>query len=172
MINKYFTKKKYVINLLLIVIWMTFIFLMSNQPAETSDSQSLGIISILSKLGIDMSGIFGDIANFIVRKCAHFLEYMILGFLIINLIKEDLKLKYIILLVISGVFLYACTDEFHQLFVSGRDGNLRDIFIDTSGGTVSALLFYLKRLLIKNRINEWIEWMQIFSAFFFYNLIF
>lgn len=167
MINKYFTKKKYVINLLLIVIWMTFIFLMSNQPAETSDSQSLGIISILSKLGIDMSGIFGDIANFIVRKCAHFLEYMILGFLIINLIKEDLKLKYIVLIVISGVFLYACTDEFHQLFVSGRDGNLRDIFIDTSGGTVSALLFYLKRLLIKNRINEWIEWMQIFSAFFF-----
>jgi len=149
MINKYFTKKKYVINLLLIVIWMTFIFLMSNQPAETSDSQSLGIISILSKLGIDMSGIFGDIANFIVRKCA-----MILGFLIINLIKEDLKLKYIVLIVISGVFLYACTDEFHQLFVSGRDGNLRDIFIDTSGGTVSALLFYLKRLLIKNRINE------------------
>ncbi|MDU4753179.1 MAG: VanZ family protein, partial [Clostridium butyricum] len=138
MINKYFTKKKYVINLLLIVIWMTFIFLMSNQPAETSDSQSLGIISILSKLGIDMSGIFGDIANFIVRKCAHFLEYMILGFLIINLIKEDLKLKYIVLIVISGVFLYACTDEFHQLFVSGRDGNLRDIFIDTSGGTVSA----------------------------------
>ena len=105
MINKYFTKKKYVINLLLIVIWMTFIFLMSNQPAETSDSQSLGIISILSKLGIDMSGIFGDIANFIVRKCAHFLEYMILGFLIINLIKEDLKLKYIVLIVISGVFL-------------------------------------------------------------------
>lgn len=154
MINKYFTKKKYVINLLLIVIWMIFIFLMSNQPAETSDSQSLGIISILSKLGIDMSGIFGDIANFIVRKCAHFLEYMILGFLIINLIKEDLKIKYIILIVIGGVFLYACTDEFHQLFVYGRDGNLRDIFIDTSGGTVSALLFYLKRLLIRNRINE------------------
>lgn len=154
MINKYFTKKKYVINLLLIIIWMTFIFLMSNQPAETSDSQSLGIISMLSKLGIDMSGIFGDIANFIVRKCAHFLEYMILGFLIINLIKEDLKLKYIILIVIGGVFLYACTDEFHQLFVSGRDGNLRDIFIDTSGGTVSALLFYLKRLLINNRMNE------------------
>lgn len=150
MINKYFTKKKYVINLLLIVIWMIFIFLMSNQPAETSDSQSLGIISILSKLGIDMSGIFGDIANFIVRKCAHFLEYMILGFLIINLIKEDLKIKYIILIVIGGVFLYACTDEFHQLFVSGRDGNLRDIFIDTSGGTVSALLFYLKRLLIRD----------------------
>ncbi|APF22614.1 VanZ family protein [Clostridium butyricum] len=154
MINKYLKKKKYIINLLLIIIWMTFIFFMSNQPAETSDSQSLGIITMLSKMGIDMSGMFGDIANFIVRKCAHFLEYMILGFLIINLIKQDLKLKYIILIAIGGVFLYACTDEFHQLFVSGRDGNFRDIFIDTSGGTTSALLFSLKRLLIKNRINE------------------
>ena len=141
MINKYFTKKKYVINLLLIVIWMTFIFLMSNQPAETSDSQSLGIISILSKLGIDMSGIFGDIANFIVRKCAHFLEYMILGFLIINLIKEDLKLKYIVLIVISGVFLYACTDEFHQLFVPGRGASINDVMIDFIGGVIGSILY-------------------------------
>lgn len=152
MINRYFREKKDIINLLLIIIWMVFIFFMSSQPAEASDSQSLGIINVLSKLGIDMNGIFGDIANFIVRKCAHFLEYMILGFLIINLIKEDLNQKYILLIVIAGVFLYACTDEFHQLFVPGRDGNFRDILIDTSGGTLSALLFTLKRLLNKNRI--------------------
>lgn len=152
MINRYFKEKKDIINLLLIIIWMVFIFFMSSQPAEASDSQSLGIINVLSKLGIDMNGIFGDIANFIVRKCAHFLEYMILGFLIIKLIKEDLNQKYILLIVIAGVFLYACTDEFHQLFVPGRDGNFRDILIDTSGGTLSALLFTLKRLLNKNRI--------------------
>lgn len=152
MINRYFREKKDIINLLLIIIWMVFIFFMSSQPAEASDSQSLGIINVLSKLGIDMNGIFGDIANFIVRKCAHFLEYMILGFLIINLIKEDLNQKYILLIVIAGVFLYACTDEFHQLFVPGRDGNFRDILIDTSGGTLSSLLFTLKRLLNKNRI--------------------
>ena len=141
--------KKYIINLMLVIIWMCFIFFMSNQPAETSDSQSIGIINILSKFGININGIFGDIANFVVRKCAHFLEYMILGFLIINFIKEDFKLYHIVLIAIVGVFLYACTDEFHQLFVPGRDGNFRDVIIDTSGGTLSAILFSLKKVIIK-----------------------
>lgn len=141
--------KKYIINLMLVIIWMCFIFFMSNQPAETSDSQSIGIINILSKFGININGIFGDIANFIVRKCAHFLEYMILSFLIINFIKEDFKLYHIVLIAIVGVFLYACTDEFHQLFVPGRDGNFRDVIIDTSGGTLSAILFSLKKVIIK-----------------------
>ena len=147
--NMYLKDSKNVKNLGLIIIWMCFIFFMSNQPAEISDSQSIGIINILSKMGIDMNGIFGDIANFIVRKCAHFIEYMILGFLIINLLKNDFKLQHVLLFAIMGVFLYACTDEFHQLFVPGRSGNFRDVIIDTSGGALSAILFGLKRLLSK-----------------------
>ena len=102
MVNRYLKNSKNIINLGLIIIWMCFIFLMSNQPAAASDSQSLGIINILSKMGIDMNGIFGDIANFIVRKCAHFLEYMILGFLIINLLKNDFKFQYILLIAVIG----------------------------------------------------------------------
>ncbi len=145
----YLKDSKNVKNLGLIIIWMCFIFFMSNQPAEISDSQSIGIINILSKMGIDMNGTFGDIANFIVRKCAHFIEYMILGFLIINLLKNDFKLQHVLLFAIMGVFLYACTDEFHQLFVPGRSGNFRDVIIDTSGGALSAILFGLKRLLSK-----------------------
>ncbi len=147
--NMYLKDSKNVKNLGLIIIWMCFIFFMSNQPAEISDSQSIGIINILSKMGIDMNGTFGDIANFIVRKCAHFIEYMILGFLIINLLKNDFKLQHVLLFAIMGVFLYACTDEFHQLFVPGRSGNFRDVIIDTSGGALSAILFGLKRLLSK-----------------------
>ena len=147
--NMYLKDSKNVKNLGLIIIWMCFIFFMSNQPAEISDSQSIGIINILSKMGIDMNGTFGDIANFIVRKCAHFIEYMILGFLIINLLKNDFKLQHVLLIAVIGVFLYACTDEFHQLFVPGRSGNFRDVIIDTSGGALSAILFGLKRLLSK-----------------------
>lgn len=150
MINKDNLKsRKCIVNLILVVIWMWFIFFMSNQPAEISDSQSLGIINILSELGIDMNGVFGDIANFVVRKCAHFLEYMILGFLIINFVKHDFKLQHIVLIAIAGVFLYACTDEFHQLFVLGRDGSFRDVLIDTSGGIASAILFSLKKFFSK-----------------------
>ncbi|WP_294392825.1 VanZ family protein [uncultured Clostridium sp.] len=144
-----FKNKKYVINLILIIIWMCFIFFMSNQPAQTSDAQSLGIINILSGFGIDMNNIFGEITNFVVRKCAHFLEYMILGLLIINLVKQDIRLKDIAIITICSVFLYACTDEFHQLFIPGRDGNLRDVLIDTSGGILSTIIFSLKRLIIR-----------------------
>lgn len=152
MINKYLRNRNYVIKLVLIIIWMCFIFFMSNQPSQISDSQSSGIIEMLSRAGINMNGIFGDIANFIVRKTAHFLEYMILGFLIINLIKDDLKLHQIILVAIFGVFIYACTDEFHQLFVSGRDGNFRDVLIDTCGGATSSILFSIKVWYSNNKI--------------------
>jgi VanZ family protein len=35
---------------------------------------------------------------------------------------------------------YACTDEFHQTLVHGRDGTPRDIVIDAIGMTIAALL--------------------------------
>ncbi|WP_294376986.1 VanZ family protein [uncultured Clostridium sp.] len=143
--------RKDIMNLVLIIIWMSFIFFMSNQPAEASDSQSIGIINILSEAGFNIRGIFGDIANFIIRKCAHFLEYMILAFLIINFIKDKFKLHQLIILAVFLVFLYACTDEFHQLFVEGRDGNFRDVLIDTCGGSLAVLLFTLKNLFIKKK---------------------
>ena len=143
--------RKDIMNLVLIIIWMSFIFFMSNQPAEASDSQSIGIINILSEAGFNIRGIFGDIANFTIRKCAHFLEYMILAFLIINFIKDKFKLHQLIILAVFLVFLYACTDEFHQLFVEGRDGNFRDVLIDTCGGSLAVLLFTLKNLFIKKK---------------------
>jgi VanZ family protein len=37
--------------------------------------------------------------------------------------------------------LYASTDEFHQLFVEGRSGSVRDVMIDTLGATLGILFF-------------------------------
>ena len=34
------------------------------------------------------------------------------------------------------MILYACTDEIHQLFVPGRSGMIRDVFIDSIGGII------------------------------------
>ena len=36
--------------------------------------------------------------------------------------------------------IYAITDEIHQIFVSGRSGEIRDIIVDTCGSTVGILL--------------------------------
>ena len=42
---------------------------------------------------------------------------------------------------IAICFAYACSDEFHQLFVLGRDGNLIDVTIDSIGSTFAILIF-------------------------------
>jgi VanZ family protein len=36
--------------------------------------------------------------------------------------------------------IYACTDEFHQTFVRGREGTPRDVLIDAVGMAIAALL--------------------------------
>lgn len=124
----------------LLLAWMIVIFIMSNQPATVSDSQSIGVLKLFSMLGININGIFGSLANFIVRKCAHFLEYMILALLAFNVLKLYLNMKQVVIFTIAFVFLYACSDEIHQLFVLGREGAIRDVIIDTCGGIVLVVI--------------------------------
>jgi len=124
----------------LLIIWMIVIYIMSNQPATVSDSQSIGLLNLFSKLGIDINGILGGLANFVVRKCAHFLEYMILASLAFNVLKLYFNIKQVVIITIGFVFLYACSDEIHQLFVLGREGAIRDVVIDTCGGIVLVLI--------------------------------
>jgi len=118
----------------LLIAWMIIICVMSNQPAVVSDSQSIGILDLFSKVGINITGIFGNLANFVIRKCAHFLEYMILALLAFNVLKLYFNAKQVVIFTIAFVFLYACSDEIHQLFVLGREGAIRDVIIDTCGG--------------------------------------
>ena len=45
-----------------------------------------------------------------------------------------------LLIAVCIAFAYACTDEFHQTFVSGRTGTPVDVGIDTIGMVIAALL--------------------------------
>lgn len=132
--------KRKVIYWSLLIGWMILIFVMSNQPAKVSDSQSIGVLDLFLKLGININGVFGNLANFVVRKCAHFLEYMILALFAFNVFKLYFNIKQISFITIVFVFLYACSDEVHQLFVLGREGAIRDVIIDTCGGIVLVLI--------------------------------
>jgi VanZ family protein len=46
-------------------------------------------------------------------------------------------------LTLAIVFLYAASDEFHQLFVPTRTAHVTDVFIDTAGGAAGLLAFWL-----------------------------
>lgn len=116
---------------------MLLIFLFSSRPADISNEDSYRVGRIVCSIfytGFDKLPEVEQIRtlesiNFAVRKTAHASEYAILGFLLA--IAANHKRNISIPLVI-GIF-YSCTDEFHQIFVVGRSGQVRDILIDSVG---------------------------------------
>ena len=143
------------ISWMLLVAWMLLIFFMSQKPGDESTKQSNFVIYIFNFIGINLDKSLGDLASFIVRKAAHFSEYMILFFLGFNLLRHYINSKKIFLYAILVVFLYACSDEFHQLFVIGRAGQFKDVLIDTSGGVFGAAITFilLKLNVLKLKID-------------------
>ena len=55
----------------------------------------------------------------------------------------NMKMYWRMSLSLLFCFLYACSDEFHQLFIPGRSGQFIDILIDTSGALIMLLIIYL-----------------------------
>lgn len=77
----------------------------------------------------------------IIRKLAHFMEYLCMGLLSYSLVAVWYGTRVRgCLLVLLQIFLSAGLDEFHQYFVPGRCASFRDVMIDTAGGGVGILL--------------------------------
>lgn len=127
-------KHKKIISWGLLIVWMLIIFLMSHQPGEVSSNQSELVLKIFSFIGIELNDYFGELATLIIRKLAHFSEYMILFLLAYNVIRYYVNGRKKGLFVLIFVFIYACTDEIHQYFIPGRNMAFKDVLIDTSGG--------------------------------------
>ena len=128
-----------IINLTLLILWMILIFVFSSFNGNTSNSQSGSIVTFLSNT-LNINNM--ELLSLVIRKLAHFTEYLILGILAINCLK-DYNLKNDVFLSILFCIFYACTDEFHQLFISGRNGNIIDVLIDSFGSTLGCLCYFL-----------------------------
>ncbi|WP_163195786.1 VanZ family protein [Clostridium thermarum] len=137
-------------KVLLLIAWMIIIFLFSQQPADVSNENNEFIVYIFDLLGIDLNGAFGAFTDFVIRKAAHFTEYFILYILFFNVFNEKNSLTRALIYSLVGVFLYACTDEFHQLFVPGRSGKAVDVLIDTTGGLVALTTVYIHSIFKMN----------------------
>ena len=89
--------------------------------------------------------------DFVIKKTAHVVEYAILAVLLYRaMIGSDVEKKKAIILAILIASLYGFTDEFHQSFTPGREPRIRDVIIDTIGGTIGVLTF--KKVLESNPI--------------------
>ena len=146
---------KFLISLLLI-FQMLFIFAMSSFGSDSSNAQSSQIIQVLHQvfpsLSSRTSGLDASVLTFIVRKTAHFTEYAILGILFYFFYRQALPQKnglQLFVLAILSSFLYACTDEIHQLFVPGRSGQFTDVLVDALGAFCGCLLLLAIRRLRK-----------------------
>ena len=62
-------------------------------------------------------------------------SYCILAIFLFMSVYED-NIKKAIIIAFLCTFLYACSDEFHQLFIPGRSGEFRDVMIDSTGGII------------------------------------
>ena len=136
---------------ILCIIWMLVIFWFSAQVADDSQEMSDFFVHLLDavfSLDIMRNEIIRDMTSFLVRKAAHMSEYAVLAILFGLTIREYKKEPWL-LRALAATAAYAATDEFHQLFVPGRSGQLKDVLIDTAGGALGlgllALILYLKR---------------------------
>ena len=148
--------KKQILYFVLIIIWMAVVFIFSNQPADVSSKASGGITErVVHAITKDNKRITqtqrGQIET-IIRKCAHFALYLIGGTLTTNFISTTkVQGKRIIIYAIAFTFVYAITDEVHQLFVPGRSGEIRDVIIDTAGAITGTMLFWMLRKIVRRK---------------------
>ena len=131
----------------IVIAIMAFIFFQSALPADLSSEESGRVVDLIVRLFQGVAPIDRETLVFIVRKGAHFTEYMILGGFLVPAVKEWMAVDTTPVPVVreritawlAGT-LYAVTDEIHQSFVPGRSCELRDMGIDSCGVLAGVLV--------------------------------
>lgn len=147
--NKTLSKIGKILLPVLTVFWMMVIFWFSAAPAlESSEmSYTVGIqigkaaVTDFDAWSIEKQNAFAEKIEYPIRKTAHATEYAILGMLVLGTAhvygicgKTARRYAWI------WATIYAATDEFHQLFVPGRSGQVRDVVLDSAGAAVGILI--------------------------------
>ena len=132
------------------LLWAGVIYMFSDTPAAASTQESVSVtemlLNIVSRfISIDPSKKAVIIMTMEphIRKIAHMAEFGILFLLLMipmSLLIKELSSRICMAALLS--FLYACSDEIHQLFVEGRAGKVSDVFIDMLG-VFSVMFIYL-----------------------------
>lgn len=145
-------KRKFFIGLALLCFWLILIYILSNQVGSESSSLSNGVLEKIVKLfnsnisEKDLLSIYSNL-GLLIRKCAHLMEYLILGLLFYNCfyylkITNKMNISYSIF----TCMIYSITDELHQFFIPGRCCSIYDFMIDSLGVVLGVYICkYLKK---------------------------
>lgn len=127
-------KKKFRFWLVFTILWLIVIFGHSAMPSEVSRQESLGILAWLTKL-------LPNLSHSLLRKLGHIAEFSILGIFLTGCFWRAGGFRFYKPL-LSGLVV-AFLDETLQLFVSGRSGEVRDIWIDLIGIFCGTLFLWI-----------------------------
>ncbi len=108
-----------------VLLWMTIIFSLS--AIESEDMEKI------------------DIPN--IDKFFHFIEYFVLGILLVRAFSNSFTKPNFIYILIASILIslaYAFTDEYHQSFVPGRTPDIFDVLSDIIGAAMGAALSLYK----------------------------
>ncbi len=128
----------------LLALWVCFIWghSMVHGPASSSES---GFVYELLRPAFNYFGLYEpDACTFVIRKSAHFSEYLVLGVIAVNfaraLMRQGASAPSLQAAILGACALVPVLDETLQLFVPGRSGSPRDVAIDLCGLAVGACL--------------------------------
>ena len=136
---------------LLTLAVMAAIFFFSAQNADESQQLSDSFLAgLIGRLLEKLLPVLSDKGmEFDIRKYAHMAEFFCLGFSSLLFADELLRKRKVweaSLCSLGFCFLYACTDEWHQIYIPGRAGRLTDVLIDGIGFSLAILLTALIKL--------------------------
>ena len=141
--------KKIIYFILTLIVLISIYYLSSMNNKETNSLskgivyKSIEIIENITHKEYDKKSIVNKL-NYPIRKCAHFTLFLLLGVCIYLLLNAfNINNRFIISIVLC--FVFACLDETHQIFTSGRTPLLLDIIIDSIGSIVGIVIISLSK---------------------------
>jgi VanZ family protein len=126
---------KILVRWMAVVFWMGVIFALSATPSLASP--------------------FEPVYDFILRKLAHLTVYAVLTVLLFRAFRlHAARPTHAWWLAMLVAALYACSDEWHQTVVPGREGTGRDVVIDSMG--IVGVWVLVSRTRIKEVLPRWL----------------
>lgn len=124
-----------------VIFWLVMIYILSSRPT-----------SVVSEI---------DWRDFFFKKTLHLIEFGILFVLFYRAFKKTTKLSQVVIWAFLLTAFYAISDEYHQTFVPGRTGNLRDVFIDSGGALIFGLAIWKCLPKAPTRLKNWAKSWQL-----------
>ncbi len=124
-----------------VIVWAVLIFVASAKSGLDFDTGNGPLELARRWLADALSSLMGRPVD--PSPIGHFSEYLVFGALLFNALRMHLRTRpsRVALCAIAIAAAYAVTDEFHQMFVPGRECDPIDWLVDVAAATIAAFVF-------------------------------